>query len=396
MTAPPGRADGCLRPPRRPPSFVAMPLTDRQLRTFLEAVPVACLVVNASGNLVLANPPAEVLFGYSGGELHGRPVLELIPERVRERVPVPGTPIWPGTRGRLPLRGLPVIARRKDGSECPVEVDLTALDENGAPHGVVAMVHDVSRQQTDRERMLLHLSDVAHASRLSTMGEMVAGLAHELNQPLYAVANYARACQELVRDQPHVSERLASIAARLLEQTERAAEIVRRLRRFASRRMPQRTELDVNALVQDVEQLMLFHAHRFAITTELRLAPDLPRVIGDSILIEQVLVNLLRNAFEAVGEGKTSNGLVVAATSLDSRGQVQVTVRDNGPGFGDVPPTQLFEPFYTTKEQGMGMGLVISRSIAEAHGGRLTAHNLPGGGASFTLTLQTHRSDPYD
>src|SRR5690606_39072515 len=134
---------------------------------------------------------------------------------------------------------------------------------------------------------------------------------------------------------------------------------VRRLRRFVSRRMPRRTALDISALVRDVEQLMLFHAHRFAIATELRLAPGLPKVAGDAILIEQILVNLVRNAFEAMGEARTRNGSVVVETSHDGDRVVTVTVADNGPGFGDIPLEQLFEPFYTTKEQGMGMGLVI-------------------------------------
>lgn len=361
---------------------------DSQLLTFLRALPVACLLVDADGNIRLMNAAAESLFGWVESEVSGESVLMLVPERSRVRVPVPGSPIWEESRPQLPARGITVLALRRDRSECPVEVDLTPLMSEGGPRGVVAMIRDVSGQLHDRERMLLHLSDLAHASRLSTMGEMVAGLAHELNQPLYAVSNYARACRELVRRHPDVEQQLAPIAEKLSEQTERAAEIVRRLRRFMSRRMPQRTALDINSLVRDVEQLMLFHAHRFSISTELRLAPRLPRIPGDPILIEQILVNLLRNAFEAMGEARTPNGSVVVETSHDGDRVVTVSVTDNGPGFGEIPLEQLFEPFYTTKEQGMGLGLVISRSLAEAHGGRLTAERRPIG-AAFQLTLVT-------
>lgn len=363
-----------------------MNLPDSQLLMFLRAMPVACLLVDADGNIRLMNGAAEALFGWSEAESGGKSVLILVPERSRVRVPVPGSLIWEEARPQLPARGIAVLALRRDGTECPVEVDLTPLIAEQGPLGVVAMIRDLSGQLHDRERMLLHLSDLAHASRLSTMGEMVAGLAHELNQPLYAVSNYARACRELVRRHPDVEEQLAPIAEKLSEQTERAAEIVRRLRRFMSRRMPQRMALDINSLVRDVEQLMLFHAHRFSISTELRLAPRLPKVAGDPILIEQILVNLLRNAFEAMGEARTPSGNVVVQTSHDGDRIVTVTVTDNGPGFGEIPLEQLFEPFYTTKEQGMGLGLVISRSIAEAHGGRLTAERHLTG-AAFHLTL---------
>ena len=358
-----------------------------QLREFLESLPSACLVVDERGGITLANAASEVLFGYAREELHGQSVLMLVPERLRSRVPLPGTE-WT----RLPERALTVVARRKDGTEFPVEVELARLP-TAAP-AVAAIVRDVSGRQDDRERMLLHLSDLAHASRLSTMGEMVAGIAHELNQPLYAVSNYAQACRELIRSHPEVESRLAGITDRLAEQTERAAEIVRRMRRFVSRRMPQRVELDVNALVRDVEQL-LFHAHRFAIATDLRLSSGLPRVMGDSILIEQILVNLLRNAFEAVSEWHAADGLVIVETELDRRGRIAVSVIDNGPGFGEVTCEQLFEPFYTTKEQGMGMGLVISRSIAEAHGGSLTAERRARG-AVFRLCLPAIQEETDD
>jgi two-component system sensor kinase FixL len=365
-----------------------------QLRGFLESLPLACLVVDDRGCITFANTASEPLFGYAREELQGQSVLTLVPEQSRSRVPLPGSPASPSGWPRLPKRTLTVLALRKDGSECPVEVDLAPLATEAGP-AVAALVRDVSGQLLDRERMLLHLSDLAHASRLSTMGEMVAGLAHELNQPLYAVSNYAQACRELVRGHPDVEARLAAITDRLTEQTERAAEIVRRLRRFVSRRMPQRAALDVNALVRDVDQLMLFHAHRFAIATDLRLSPGLPQVMGDSILIEQIMVNLLRNAFEAVSEWHAADGLVIVETELDRTGRIAVSVIDNGPGFGVVTCEQLFEPFYTTKEQGMGMGLVISRSIAEAHGGSLTAERRARG-AVFRLCLPAIQEESND
>lgn len=237
------------------------------------------------------------------------------------------------------------------------------------------------------EPMLTQLSDLAHDLRMSTMGEMVAGLAHELNQPLYAISNYARTCQHLLRDQGGEHAELDRIAEKLVNQASRAADIVRRLRRFASRREPRRTRLDVNQLVREVEQLMLFHANRFSIRMQLELTDELPPVMGDSLLIEQVLVNLVRNAFEAMSESKPADATVLMRTSRPSDEAVEIMVADRGPGFGEAPLEQLFEAFFTTKSSGMGLGLVISRSIVQAHGGALTASQNPQGGAIFRVTL---------
>jgi C4-dicarboxylate-specific signal transduction histidine kinase len=154
-----------------------------------------------------------------------------------------------------------------------------------------------------------------------------------------------------------------------------------------SRREPRRTRLDINQLVREVEQLMLFHANRFAIRMDVELADSVPPVMGDSLLIEQVLVNLVRNAFEAINENKTANATVSMRTALSNDEFIDIIVADSGPGFGAAPLEQLFEAFFTTKQSGMGLGLVISRSIVQAHGGSLTAAHQPEGGAVFRVTL---------
>lgn len=243
------------------------------------------------------------------------------------------------------------------------------------------------------EPMLAQLAELAHDLRVSTMGEMVAGLAHELNQPLYAISNYARACQQLLRKRGEPLPEFESIAEKLINQSTRAADIVRRLRRFVSRREPRRTRLDVNQLVREVEQLMLFHAKRFSIRMQVELADELPPVLGDSLLIEQVLVNLVRNAFEAITEHKSVGAVVTLRTATGEDNKVEITVADSGPGFGEAPTEALFEAFFTTKSSGMGLGLVISRSIVEAHGGSLVASQDPHGGAIFRITLPSIDED---
>lgn len=237
------------------------------------------------------------------------------------------------------------------------------------------------------EPMLAQLSELAHDLRVSTMGEMVAGLAHELNQPLYAISNYARSCELLLREHAELHSEFQRLADRLIQQATRAADIVRRLRRFVSRREPRRTKLDINQLVREAEQLMLFHAKRFSIRMEVELAAPLRPVLGDSLLIEQVLVNLVRNAFEAINDHKSDGAFVRIRTAAVDPDAVEITVADSGPGFGDAPLEQLFEAFFTTKPSGMGLGLVISRSIVQAHGGSLTASQAPQGGAVFRILL---------
>lgn len=359
--------------------------SDDHFREFVETAPDANVFIDARGRIVLVNAQAEDLFGYSREEMLGHPATMLIPERFHGRVPVPGT-VGSDVLRDVQRRGIAIFAVRRGGLEFPAEISIRSLETDAGTIHAVA-IRDTTNQVQVRERLLEHLSDLAHVTRLSTMGEMVAGLAHELNQPLYAISNYARACQELAATAGASQTALREMTAKLMAQSERAAEIVRRMRRFVARRPPRRAEIDLNSLVREVQQLMLFHSHRFAITLKLSLSENLPPVQGDSILIEQIVANLVRNAFEALSESRREDPVVVVTTERGPMETIQVTVTDNGPGITSVPAERLFEAFYTTKEQGMGLGLAISRSIAEAHGGKLTAGFSAGGGAEFRLTL---------
>lgn len=364
-------------------------LTEIRSLPLLEPAPEAQLVFNRAGTIVVSNELARELLGCSQDELGGQPFRSLFPERLRPAEPFPPSEWFTSPRSRIQRGDAPVYLTRKDGSEIPVDVSFTPLE---TPTGTLAVARfrDATGQVAAQEELLQHLSDLAHVTRLSTMGEMVAGLAHELNQPLYAISNYARSCEVLARS-GDPSRRMEEVVEKLIAQTQRASEIVRRLRRFVSRREPRRFAVDINHLVREVQQLMLFHAHRFSIRTRLVLAGDLPKVWADAILIEQVLVNLVRNAFEAMGDGRSADPDVLLATDLDEEGMVRLRVIDNGPGFEGISFDHLFEAFYTTKEQGMGLGLPISRSIVEAHGGRLSASSTPGRGATFTVTLPVFR-----
>jgi two-component system sensor histidine kinase DctS len=226
-------------------------------------------------------------------------------------------------------------------------------------------------------------------ARLSTVGEMVAELAHELNQPLSAISSYAQACKRLLQgDGADQAEETSAALNQVSEQADRAAEIVRRLRRFVSKAQPAETALDLNAVIRDVAELMSIDARTAEAQTVLELTEPLPAIVADRIQIEQVLVNLMRNGFEALRESEHEPRRLSVRTAVDDReGKVVVDVADNGIGIGPGAADRVFDRFFTTKADGMGMGLSISRSIIEKHGGRLWTTPAQGRGAVFHFTL---------
>jgi C4-dicarboxylate-specific signal transduction histidine kinase len=231
---------------------------------------------------------------------------------------------------------------------------------------------------------------LAHVARLNTMGEMVAELAHELNQPLSAISSYAQACQRLLQlDSADHLESLVAAMNQVAEQADRAAGIIRRLKRFVVKAKPAQTSLDINSLVRNVAELMQLDARLAKVDIRFELADPLPRIVSDRIQIEQVLVNLMRNAIEAMWESKSESHRLTVSTALRETGDILVSLHDTGVGMTPETRRQVFDRFYTTKPDGMGMGLPISQSIIEHHGGRLWVEPNPDRGVTFFFTLPT-------
>lgn len=315
-------------------------------------------------------------------------------------------------RGRpIPDDQLPMQISARDGTQIrDLEIDVIhedgrvvrllgyaapLLDEDGRPRGSVGAFADVTERRAAEERERRRIAEIAHVNRLSTLGEMISGLAHEINQPLAAASNFARACQRWPQaaDTPLPPE-VAQFIQKILCQTERAGEIVKRLTTFVKKESSQTTLVDVNALVRDVIALTrscfypaMKHEVELPLVTD--LAAELPQVSVDPIQIEQVLVNLIRNAVESCKEARSASPVVISTKHCGN--EIQVSVSDSGNGLtaGDA---RLFEPFYTTKAEGIGLGLSISRSIIENHGGFLTAETNPAGGATFTFSLPSLES----
>jgi PAS domain S-box-containing protein len=261
-------------------------------------------------------------------------------------------------------------------------------DANGNITGFVVIITDVTQQRRAEEEAQQHLNQLAHVERMFTMSQMVSGLAHELNQPLAAIANYSQACRYRIRKST-VKDRKALLESieQISLQADRAGQIIRRLRDFVRRADSSRSRENINDLVDNVLRLLEIEARPYSIRMEKALAADLPQVVVDRIQIEQVITNLVKNALDATRDSSAEPRLVTLRTEINAEGMLQVSVIDNGKGIEVERLNHIFEPFYTTKQSGMGLGLSISRSIVEAHGGRLEAAKNAKRGMTFQFTL---------
>ncbi|HET7884083.1 MAG TPA: ATP-binding protein, partial [Acetobacteraceae bacterium] len=281
--------------------------------------------------------------------------------------------------------------RRKDGSEFPVEVGVSPVptDEGLTLLASVVDITDRKAREEERlrtERRLQELqADMLHMSRFTAMGQLAASIAHELNQPLAAIASYLDGLRRYVERRPD-PQQLVPVIERAVDQAMRAGHVIRRLRDFISKGETTRCPQDVNAVIREAIELAMVGARESTINVVMNLDPAVGAVLMDRVQIQQVVLNLVRNAIEAMGSSKTRE-LGVATCALDKGRGAEIVVSDTGPGVSEDIVERLFQPFTTTKASGMGIGLSICRDIIEAHGGRiLYSHNKPSG-AVFVVTL---------
>lgn len=363
---------------------------EERFRLVVESAPSAMVLVDDSGAIILVNRQTEQLFGYRRDELLGQPVELLVPERFRARHPAYRREFFLHPETRPMGAGRDLRGRRRDGVEFPVEIGLTpiAYDDGWV---ILSSIVDITERQEAEDQARRQMTELAHAQRLSTVGELFSGLAHEINQPLAAAANYARTCLRHARGDGELDrDKLVEWVEKAAGQTARAIEILGRVGTYVRREESRFTQLSLNLIVQDVlsiHGLTLVAAHGGRVPPpELALQENLPRVSGDRIQIEQVLVNLIRNGIEAMADLPFSARRLLIATSAD-KNNVTVSVADHGHGLAPDQLAKLFSPFFTTKPQGMGLGLSISRTIIEAHGGELLAESEAGKGATFSFRL---------
>jgi len=333
------------------------------------------------GKITSWNRAAENLFGYSAAEMIGTPIIRLFPEdRVGEEAD-----ILDRVRAGEAIEHYETIRLRKDGKPIDVSVTVSPIhDSTGTVIGASKTVRDITEKKQAEARLQTLSSELSHVARVSEMGQVSAVLAHELNQPLTAILNYTNVAKRLIDStDPAAKAKAHEAVGKAGEQALRAGHIIRRLRDFVEKRDSTRASEDINAVTEDALALGLIGAG--AITTTLALAPGLQPLLIDKVQIQQVLVNLLRNAVDAMAQSERRE-LTVATVAVNGA-WVQVSVTDTGCGVSEELAERLFRPFVTTKAGGMGIGLAISRSIIEAHGGRLTMVSNPSGGTVFQFIL---------
>jgi len=361
-------------------------------QALLDAAVDGIVLIDHTGTVQVFNRAAERLFGYSSAEIVGSNVSILMPEPDRSGH---DDHLRRFLETRVPHvigRGREVEARRKDGSIFPVFLSVGVV-EGTEPPRFVGFIQDISlRRRAEQETHRLQ-ERLTHISRLATFGEMSAGIAHELNQPLTAVANYAQACDRLLAAPDADIEEIRGALKQITAQAVRAGDIIRRLRALARNDVTTRTPTDINALVGELTELIQLDAKAHGAHFSLALAAQLPLVNIDGAQLQQVILNLTKNAFEALGENWSGPRDVNLRTELLEGGDLGIAIYDSGPGVSPAIAAQLFDPFCTTKPNGTGLGLAISRTIVRLHQGTLEYRPHVPSGACFTVRLPLDKRD---
>ena len=362
--------------------------SEAHLRSILATVPDAMVVIDEQGSIVSFSAAAEKMFGYAESEILGENVSMLMPSPDRERHD--GYLEHYRKTGQRKIIGIGRVttARHRDGYTFPIELSIGEA-WLGERRIFTGFIHDITQRQKTQLRLQGLQSDLAHVGRVSEMGTLASSLAHELNQPLTALANYYETLRDLLASPPD-EETLAIIREALEDaatQTIRAGQIVRRLRDFVRHGEVERRIESLPRLVTEANALALVGSREHGIEVQVRLDPDANEVLVDRIQIQQVLVNLIRNAIDAM-VGAPVRSLTIR-TDSDLPDFMRISIEDSGSGISEAVAAQLFQPFVTSKKSGMGIGLAICRTIVEAHGGRIWFEPAPESGTIFHFTLPT-------
>jgi len=356
---------------------------DSLLTQIVQSSDDAILSKTLAGTITSWNASAERIFGYSAAEAIGANIAMLIPpDRLAEE-----ESILNQIRAGHEVEHLETIRRHKNGDDIYVSITISPLrDGAGQVVGASKIIRDVGEKKRSELRLQTLQSELAHINRLNSMGQMSSAIAHELNQPLTAIGNYVKAARRtLERAEPGGEERAREAIDKAAAQVLRAGAIIRNLRDFIEKRESHRLPESLNVVVEEAIALGLLGTAHQNVRVALQLAPNLSPVLIDKVQIQQVLINLIRNGLEAM-QAVDMRELSIT-TAAESTGFARVTVGDSGPGLTDAVLKRLFQPFVTTKEKGMGIGLTICQSIVEAHGGSILALPNTGGGAEFCFRV---------
>ncbi|HVP13154.1 MAG TPA: PAS domain S-box protein [Phycisphaerae bacterium] len=361
-------------------------------RAIVDTAGEGIITMNDRGIITSFNSAAAAIFGYSPNEVIGRSASVLMPSPHSENHDDYVARYVRTGEARVIGMRREVLGMRKDGSVFPLEIICSDVRLPGRQM-FTGVVQDISARVRAEELARQRQMELTHVARLTTMGEMATGLAHEINQPLAAIVNYIQACLQRIHGGEPRPVVLLPDLERASDQAERAGEIIERIRNFIREREPRRTAVDLNGLAREAADLMRSEARQTGARVLLELEDSLPRVTADPVQIEQVLVNLMRNGLEAMaGNGNGLRQLTIQTHRTNDE-SVECAICDTGPGLPDGDTDRIFESFFTTKQHGLGMGLPISRTIVEAFGGHLSAASGPERGAVLRFTLPIHTGD---
>ena len=357
-----------------------------RLRTLIETAVDGVILINARGVVLVFNPACEKLFGYSADAVIGQNVKMLMPQPYRQEHDRYLSNYLDTREPKIIGIGREVMGRRKDGSTFPMGLSVGEAKQEGESI-FVGIIHDLSASRRTEGELQQAQTELARVARVTTLGELTAAIAHEVNQPLTGLVSSGNACLRWLASEPPNLEAARNSVERMVSAGNRASEVITRIRALVANSLPQRELLDINEAITEVVALIDREVQRNHVSLQLDLADNVPPILGDRIQLQQVVLNLVLNAIEAMSEvGDRRRELSVSSATDENNGAL-VVVRDSGTGLGAASADRLFEAFYTTKAHGMGIGLAVSRTIIQAHGGRLWATpNMPHG-AIFQFSL---------
>jgi two-component system sensor kinase FixL len=365
---------------------------EAHLKSILDTVPDAMIVIDRQGIIQSFSSAAERLFRYSADEVIGKNIRMLMPQPYRDGHDGYLKRYAETRERRIIGIGRVVVGERKGGATFPMELSVGEMRSSNKAY-FTGFIRDLTERQSTETRLQELQSELVHISRLTAMGEMASTLAHELNQPLSAIANYLKGSVRLLQDRSDDESRMTREALdKATEQAMRAGQIIRRLRDFVSRGESERRAESMSKLVEEASALALVGVKDVHVRFALDSTAD--QILADKVQIQQVLINLIRNAIEAMANSDRRE-LIIGSAPIEGD-LVEIRIIDSGTGIAPDIANNLFQPFFTTKLHGMGVGLSICRTIVEAHEGRISAEPNPGGGTVFRFTIRAMSKEDAD
>jgi PAS domain S-box-containing protein len=360
--------------------------SEQRYRTLAETAADVIITMDQNSTILFVNAAVEKILGYVPYDLIGQKITVLMPEPLRHRHVEGMRRYLETSEKRLSWSAVSFPGLHKSGREISLEIAF-AESRMGDRRVFTGIMRDITERKRVEGELQQQRDELAHMTRVSLMGELAASLAHELNQPLTAILSNAQAAQRFLSGKPSDIEEVREILHDIVEDDNRAGEVIRQMRALVKKEELEFSSLDLASICREIVLLV----HSDAILRNLRVSldvrPDLPYARGDKVQLQQVLLNLLLNAFDAMKDCPLAERKILVRAESDGSGLVRISVRDRGTGLTSDKLDKIFQPFFTTKRDGLGMGLSISRSIIETHGGCLWTENNPDRGATFYFTL---------